>query len=75
MLGKWVLPEANRVVIDHIRTPGVSRLWGSGLRASADMMSLNATRYLWNARHKQRRVSVSHPVIGTPARTHMQQVH
>ena len=56
------LPEANRAVFDHFRTLAVSRLWGTGLHASADMMSLDATRHLWNARHEPRRGT---PAIGT----------
>ena len=33
----------------------VATLWGRGLFASADMMSLEATRYLWSARLDPRR--------------------
>ena len=33
----------------------VTRRWGSGNQASADMMSLDATRHLWNARTEPRR--------------------
>ena len=40
----------------------MSRLWGTGLHASADMMSLDATRHLWNACHDPRRRT---PAIGT----------
>ena len=40
----------------------VTRLWGGGLSASTDMMSLDATRYLWNARLDPRRKG---PAIGT----------
>lgn len=33
----------------------VARRWGTGNQASADMMSLDATRHLWNARTEPRR--------------------
>jgi TnpA family transposase len=56
------LPAANRVVLDHFRTLPVTKLWGGGIRASADMMSLDATRRLWTARHDPRRRT---PAIGT----------
>jgi TnpA family transposase len=56
------LPQANRAVFDYFRTLAVSRIWGTGLHASADMMSLDATRHMWNARHDPRRRT---PAIGT----------
>jgi TnpA family transposase len=56
------LPAANRLVLDHFRTLSVTRLWGGGLQASADMMSLDATRRLWTARHDPRRRT---PAVGT----------
>ena len=56
------LPGANRVVLDHFRTLPVTRLWGGGLQASADMMSLDATRRLWTARYDPRRRT---PAVGT----------
>jgi TnpA family transposase len=56
------LPAANRVVLDHFRTLPVTRLWGGGLQASADMMSLDATRRLWTARYDPRRRT---PAVGT----------
>lgn len=56
------LPAANRLVLDHFRTLPVTRLWGGGLQASADMMSLDATRHLWSARHDPRRRT---PAVGT----------
>jgi hypothetical protein len=42
----------------------VANLWGRGLNASADMMSLEATRYLWSARLDPRRRTFA---IGTYA--------
>ena len=56
------LPAANRLVLDHFRTLPVTRLWGGGVQASADMMSLDATRHLWTARHDPRRRT---PAVGT----------
>ena len=56
------LPAANRLVLDHFRTLPVTGLWGGGLQASADMMSLDATRHLWAARHDPRRRT---PAVGT----------
>ena len=56
------LPAANRLVLDHFRTLPVTRLWGGGIQASADMMSLDATRRLWTARHDPRRRT---PAVGT----------
>jgi TnpA family transposase len=38
-----------------MRAHPVAALWGRGLFASADMMSLEATRYLWSARIDPRR--------------------
>lgn len=60
------LPAANRVILDHFRNLPVTGLWGGGTQASADMMSLDASRRLWNARHDPRRRT---PAIGTY--THM----
>lgn len=56
------LRAANDAVVDFIRRHGVAGLWGRGLYASADMMSLDATRHLWNARLDPRRKG---PAIGT----------
>ena len=53
---------ANDAVVGFMRRHAVARLWGGGLSASADMMSLDATRYLWNARLDPRRKG---PAIGT----------
>jgi len=50
------------LVLDHFRTLPVTRLWGGGIQASADMMSLDATRRLWTARHDPRRRT---PAVGT----------
>jgi hypothetical protein len=56
------LTAANRAVLDHFRALPVTHLWGTGLRGSADMMSLDATRHHWSARHDPRRRT---PAIGT----------
>lgn len=56
------LPAANRVILDHFRNLPVTGLWGGETQASADMMSLDASSRLWNARHDPRRRT---PAIGT----------
>jgi TnpA family transposase len=58
------LREANRVVMAHFRALPIAGMWGEGLAASADMMSLEATRYLWSARLDPRRRTYA---IGTYA--------
>ena len=60
--GGMRLRLANDTVIGFMRRHGVTNLWGRGLDASADMMSLDATRFLWNARLDPRRKG---PAIGT----------
>ena len=49
------LRAANDAVLRFMREHPVANLWGRGLFASADMMSLEATRYLWSARLDPRR--------------------
>ena len=49
------LRAANDAVLGFMREHRVASLWGRGLFASADMMSLEATRYLWSARLDPRR--------------------
>lgn len=49
------LRTANDVVMRFMREHRIASLWGRGLFASADMMSLEATRYLWSARLDPRR--------------------
>jgi TnpA family transposase len=49
------LRAANDVVMRFMREHRIATLWGRGLFASADMMSLEATRYLWSARLDPRR--------------------
>ena len=49
------LHAANDAVLGFMREHRVASLWGHGLFASADMMSLEATRYLWSARLDPRR--------------------
>src|SRR3546814_2221528 len=51
----------DRVAADMLDQP-VAALWGSGVAASADMMSLDATRHLWTARIEPRRRT---PAVGT----------
>ncbi len=56
------LRVANDEVVRFMRQHRVASLWGPGLYASADMVSLDATRRLWNARLDPRRKG---PAIGT----------
>lgn len=56
------LRAANDEVVRFMRQHRVVSLWGPGLHASADMVSLDATRRLWNARLDPRRKG---PAIGT----------
>ena len=49
------LRAANDAVLGFMREHRVASLWGRGLFASADMMSLEATHYLWSARLDPRR--------------------
>jgi TnpA family transposase len=49
------LSAGNDAVLRFMREHRVATLWGRGLFASADMMSLEATRYLWSARIDPRR--------------------
>lgn len=49
------LRAANDAVLRFMRGHRIAALWGRGLFASADMMSLEATRYLWSARLDPRR--------------------
>jgi hypothetical protein len=58
------LRAANETVLGFMRHHPVASLWGRGLNASADMMSLEATRYLWSARLDPRRRTFA---IGTYA--------
>ncbi|MEQ1515900.1 MAG: Tn3 family transposase [Usitatibacteraceae bacterium] len=49
------LREANDLVASATAAQPLAALWGEGIAASADMMSLDATRHLWNARIEPRR--------------------
>lgn len=52
---------SDRVAAAMLENP-IARLWGSGVVASADMMSMDATRHLWLARIEPRRRT---PAVGT----------
>lgn len=58
------MDAANRQVLDFMRGYKVTRLWGPGIAASGDMMSLDARRQLWSARTEPRRKSFA---VGTYA--------
>ena len=49
------LRAASDAAVHHMLSHPLTRRWGSGNQASADMMSLDATRHLWNARTEPRR--------------------
>jgi hypothetical protein len=44
------LRQASDAVVNYLRSHKIASHWGEGLFASSDMMSLEATRHLWNAR-------------------------
>ncbi|MET0181026.1 MAG: Tn3 family transposase [Novosphingobium sp.] len=44
------MSDANGAVLAFMHGHRIAKLWGPGLAASADMMSLDATRHLWAAR-------------------------
>jgi len=45
-----LLTGVNTAVVDFIRSHGVADIWGEGVMASSDSMSLEASRHLWIAR-------------------------
>ena len=49
------LRQANRRVLDFQLEHGVAQLWGKGDKASSDMMALDTSRHLFNARVDPRR--------------------
>lgn len=49
------LNRANQRVVEFQRQHSLTRLWGSGALGSSDMMSIDASRNLWNARIDPRR--------------------
>lgn len=49
------LRKANERVVEFQRKNAIADLWGSGDKASADMMALDASRHLYNARVDPRR--------------------
>ena len=49
------LRAASDIVASAISAQPLAALWGDGVAASADMLSLDATRHLWNARIELRR--------------------
>lgn len=48
------LRRANEPMAEYQRRIPIVALWGDGDKASADMMSLDASRHLWNARISHR---------------------
>ncbi|MFA7269579.1 MAG: Tn3 family transposase [Sterolibacterium sp.] len=49
------LYRASNRVVEFQRKHAITELWGTGESASADMMSLDASKHLWNARVDPRR--------------------
>ena len=49
------LRAANHLVVEFLRKHPIAKHWGDGFTASSDMMSLEASQYLWNARVDPRR--------------------
>ena len=49
------LREACDAAASAMLAQPLASFWGDGIAASADMMSLDATRHLWNARIEPRR--------------------
>lgn len=49
------LRKANQRVVEFQQRHAISKSWGSGVIASSDMMSLDASPHLWNARVDPRR--------------------
>lgn len=49
------LRRANERVVEFQGKHAIAELWGSGRTASSDMMSLDASKHLWNARVDPRR--------------------
>jgi TnpA family transposase len=59
-----LLRRANEDVLAFMHRHPIARLWGNGLAASADMMSLDTTRRLWMSRVDPRRQTFA---VGTYA--------
>ena len=49
------LDRANRTVVEFQKKHWLAELWGTGDKGSADSMSVDASRHLWNARVDPRR--------------------
>jgi len=56
------LRAADDAVLEHFRRLSVAKLWGEGVTASSDMMSIETSRKLWAARLDPRRRTAS---VGT----------
>ena len=59
---KPALRKANESVVEFMRMHQITGLWGDGRTVSADAISLEASRHLWNARvdPKRRHFAVAH---------------
>jgi TnpA family transposase len=60
--GNGSLRMASDDIVSHVSRHDVAKLWGTGISASADMLSLETAKHLWSARTDPRRGT---PSIGT----------
>jgi hypothetical protein len=57
--GEGAIDRANKLVVEFIDRLPIMKVWGDGKSASSDMMSLQASLHLWNARRDPRRKTAS----------------
>jgi len=53
------IDKANKLITEFVDRLPVMKVWGDGKSASSDMMSLQASMHLWNARRDPRRKTAS----------------
>jgi hypothetical protein len=57
--GEGAIDKANKLVVEFVDRLPIMKVWGDGKSASSDMMSLQASMHLWNARRDPRRKTAS----------------
>ena len=57
--GEGAIDKANKLVVEFVDRLPIMKFWGDGKSASSDMMSLQASMHLWNARRDPRRKTAS----------------
>ena len=57
--GQGTIDKANKLIVEFVDRLPVMKVWGDGKSASSDMMSLQASLHLWNARRDPRRKTAS----------------